>query len=130
MMTPRHLPLMMATAIALLSSLLPVESIAQSNEHACLVGALADADDFTTVGDLRAMCREPQSGDVPALDAQPIPVYEQGVIGARRAYEEAGEDRPFVITVHQPNLLLWSTFDPNQAPFQGFIPHQWPKIPK
>ncbi len=122
MMIPRHVPLMTATAIALLGSLLPIGGFGQSNDISCLVDALADAKDSTTVGELRAMCQERRSADVTTVDAERIPVYERSAMDERIAIEQSAEDRPFLITAHQPNYLLWSTFDPNQAPFQNFTP--------
>ena len=122
MVTPRHVPLITAIAIALLGSLLAVEGIAQTNDQSCLVDALADADDSATVGELRALCREQVSADAPAPDTEQVPAFERSAIEERLASEEVGKDRPFLFTAHQPNYLLASAYDPNVAPYLPIEP--------
>lgn len=85
-----------------------MEGFAQTNDRACLIDALADAEDSATVGELRAMCREQQSADLAAVDAERIPVYERSAMDERIAVEQAAENRPFLITAHQPNYLLFA----------------------
>ena len=100
----------------------PAIVFAQSMNQSCFLQALADADDSTTVGDLRALCREQQTADVPAPDTELVPAYERSAIEERLASEEVGKDRPFIFTAHQPNYILASTYDPNVAPFLPIDP--------
>ncbi len=112
------------TAIIVLFGLTSaVEVSAQSIDESCFLGALANADDSTTVGELRALCLERPSDQASAPAAKQGTVYEQSAIDIRLAYEETGEDRPFVITAHQPNYLLASTWsDPNLGPILPIDP--------
>ena len=121
-MVQKNVPLMTVTAVAFMFSLLPVEGFAQSIDRACVIDALADADDSTTVGDLRALCLEQQTADVPAPDAKQVTGSERSAIEDRLAAEEMGKDRPFLFTAHQPNYLLASTYDPNLAPYLPIEP--------
>ena len=120
MIIRRHYPLIRATAIALVGSLLAVEGVAQTNDQSCLVDALAAAEDSTTVGELRALCRENVSADAPAVNQ--VPVFERSAIEERLASEEVGKDRPFIFTAHQPNYIMASTYDPNLAPYLAIEP--------
>jgi phospholipase A1 len=84
---------------------------------------MSDADDSTTVGELRARCRERASETKPETAAMEVPVYEQSVMSERRASREVDEDRPFMINPHQPNYIMWSTVDePNLAPYLPLDP--------
>ncbi|MGI9204086.1 MAG: phospholipase A [Woeseiaceae bacterium] len=91
-------------------------AMAQTASDACLVEAMATADDSTTVGELRVLCQREQ--DAQMSQASDVPVYELSAFEERFAIESEAEDRPFIITPHQPNFILWSAVDsPNQAPF-------------
>ncbi len=121
MMIPRYFPLMTATAIAVLGTLMPAAGFAQSDDQACLVEALANAIDSTTVGELRLLCREQVPVDTP--DVKQVTAFERSAIEERLASEEVGKDRPFLFTAHLPNYLLFSTYDPNLAPYLAFEPN-------
>ena len=112
--------LLRLTAIIFLYGLIPV---AQASTESCLLEVLEDADEATTVGELRALCRERPSEEATAPPTELVPVYEQSVLAERLSQEKAGEDSPFVITVHQPSYLLWSSWDePNVDPFLPLDP--------
>jgi len=111
-----------STALAVLGLGVPVSTIAQAIDTRCLTEVLADADDSTTVGELRALCSERPSEAVAEPAAKQVPVYERSVVEERLAYEDADKDRPFMITAHQPSFLLASTYDPNVAPFLPLDP--------
>ena len=115
--------LRVTASIVLFGLLLAVDVFAQSTNQSCFLQVLADADDSTTVGELRALCRDRPPDQATAPAAKQVPVYEQSAIAVRLAYEESGKDRPFVITAHQPNYLLGSTWsDPNLDPFLELEP--------
>lgn len=116
--------LKMVVAIALSWSVFQVDVFAQSMDQSCLLEMLADANNSTTVGELRALCTEQSSDQASAPATKLAPVYEQSAVAERMAYEDAGKDRPFVITVHQPNYFLASSWaDPNLAPFLPLEPN-------
>ena len=95
-------------------------AFADTATDACLAEALSTADDSTTIGELRLLCQQGQSARVDQAKQDEIPVYERSIIDERFDMERAAEDRPFVITAHQPNYILWSAMDtPNQAPYVG-----------
>jgi phospholipase A1 len=115
--------LSVTAAMVLFASLFSVSAFAQSMDQSCFLEVLADADDSTTVGELRALCRDRPSDEAPAPAAKPVPVYEQSALEERLAYEETGKDRPFVITAHQPSYILWSSVDEiNVDPFLALEP--------
>ena len=98
-------------------------STAHATMESCLLEVLEDADEATTVGELRALCREQPSEQESPPPTELVPVYEQSVLAERLSQEQAGEDSPFVITVHQPSYLLWSSWDePNVDPFLPLDP--------
>ena len=98
-------------------------SAAHATKESCLLEVLEDADEATTVGELRALCREQPSEQYSPPPTELVPVYEQSVLAERLSQEKAGEDSPFVITVHQPSYLLWSSWDePNVDPFLPLDP--------
>ncbi len=85
----------------------------------CLADALANADDSTTVGELRLLCQQ----EADAMDTGDMSAYEKSAVMERFGGERAIEDRPFVITPHNPNYLIYSFMDEaNQAPFQDISP--------
>ncbi len=55
-MKTRHFGFVSGPAIVLLLFGVPVDSFGQDVDETCLVEALANADDATTVGDLRVLC--------------------------------------------------------------------------
>jgi len=113
----------MVVAIVLSWSMFQVDVFAQSMDQSCLLKMLADASDSTTAGELRALCRERPSDQASAPATKLVPVYEQSAAAERLAFEEVGKDRPFVITAHQPNYLLASSWaDPNLGPFLPLEP--------
>ena len=89
--------------------------------ESCLMKALATASDSTSIGELKQNCRE---ASTVKIEEQPIqkantPVYELSAADERFNAEMALEERPFVITPHNPNYILFSAFDdPNQQPFE------------
>ncbi len=93
-------------------------ALGQTENRNCLVDALSGAEDSTTVGEIRAMCQQKGSEGAAMVDELNIPVYERNVVEERFRGEREFEGRPFAITAHQPNYLLWSTVDsPNQTPW-------------
>jgi phospholipase A1 len=88
---------------------------------ACLLKAISNARDDTSVGKLRQGCAN--SSNV-TIKEQPIkkidtPVYELSAVDERFNAEMEFEERPFVITPHKPNYILFTAFNnPNQAPFE------------
>lgn len=113
---------LVSMTIAILGLGIPPSTFAQAVDMQCINDVLTDADDSTTVGELRALCRQRPSEDA-APAAKPVPVYEQSALAERLAYEEAAEDRPFVMTTYQPSYVMWSSMDdPNKAPFQPLDP--------
>ncbi len=96
-------------------------SFAETPMEACLIKAMATAKDNTSVGELKRICR---SQSITKIDEQSIPkvdvpVYELSAADERFRAEMEVEGRPFVITPHNPNYLLFTAFDdPNQAPFE------------
>jgi len=122
-MAKRHV-LFVTIATAVFSLAVSLGAAAQAVNTQCLTEVLADADDSTTVGELRTLCRERPS----AAEAQPatkaVPVYEQSVLAERLAAEDIDADRPFTITAHQPSYIMWSAVDePNVAPFLPLEPN-------
>jgi phospholipase A1 len=88
---------------------------------ACLLKALTTANDKTAVGELRRRCGLESTAkitDQPIRNVD-IPVYEMSALDERFKAEMEVEQRPFVITPHNPNYVLYTSFDnPNQAPFE------------
>ena len=110
-------------SVFLAGALLTGNAFAQAAEQTCLLQLLEDADEATTIGELRALCQEQPSERGAAPETKQAPVYEQGVMAERLSYEKAGEGKPFAITVHQPNYILWSSWDdPNVDPFLPLEP--------
>ena len=115
----------LVTIGALLLLVAAPPSYGQAPDETCLLDALADAEDSMTVGELRFLCQE--SPAQATADRSEVPVFEQSIIEERIAAERAVERRPFIITAHQPNYLMWSIMDePNQAPFAGLTPNPSP----
>ena len=120
-MAKQHV-LLATIAAAVFSLAVSLSAAAQAVDMRCINEVLADADDSTTVGELRALCRE-QPSEEPAPVAKAVPVYEQSIMEERLAYEDAKKDRPFMITAHQPSYIMWSTVaEPNFAPFLPLEP--------
>jgi len=121
-MAKRHV-LFVTIATAVFSLAASLSAAAQAVDMQCINEVLADADDSTTVGELRTLCRERLSDESTAPAKTQVPVYEQSALAERLAYEEGAEDRPFSITMHQPSYIMWSTVDePNVAPFLPLDP--------
>jgi phospholipase A1 len=96
---------------------MPVEASDDLVSMQCIDKALAEADDATTIGELRRLCAMPAADK--AAKPKPLPAYEQDAFEERFGFEEIARDRPFRITTHQPSYLMWSVMDePNVAPFQ------------
>ena len=94
------------------------DAFGQSTNNSCLLEALSGADDATTVGELRSLCQREQAEGITTEEELAVPIYERSVIEERFAIEREVEGRPFIITPHQPNYIMWTAFDdPNQAPF-------------
>ena len=115
----RLLASLLAASLFLFSS---PPSFSQSAMDTCLANAIKTLDDSTTIGELKLIC-EGESGSAttptaPAKKAR-VPVYELSALDERFSAERAVEDRPFVITPHNPNYIMFTSFDdPNQAPFE------------
>lgn len=93
--------------------------------ESCMLDALRDADDATTVGELRKRCAseleaEEQLRASPRVETTPAEDGESAV-DRRVALEEAAAYNPFSITPHKPNYLLpvAHNFTPNRTPFSG-----------
>ena len=98
------------------ASAFPAIADARAVDSACITDVIADADDSMTVGELRTLCGKQLSDETRAAPAKDVPVYEQSAFEERFGTE--AEERPFQITPHQPNYLMWSTLDdPNVGPF-------------
>ena len=102
-------------------------SWAQSQMETCLINKMQTMDDDTTIGELKVICSgestaktiEPSSERASSESAN-VPVYELSALQERSGAEMALEERPFVITPHNPNYILYSFFnDPNQTPFEA-----------
>ena len=97
-------------------------SYGASQMEICLINAMETLDDSTTVGELRLICQGESTVKTtdPSAVKSNVPVYELSAIQERFGAERAIEDRPFVITPHNPNYFLYTAFDdPNQAPFEA-----------
>ncbi len=118
---PQHiwrLPVLVIGGFFLISS----PSYAESQMETCLVKTMETRDDNTMLGELRRICREEATaqGVGPPISKADVPVYELGAIEERFSAEMSVEGRPFVITPHNPNYLMFTAFDdPNQAPFEA-----------
>jgi phospholipase A1 len=122
-MDKRHV-LFVAIATAVCSLAVSQSADAQAVDMQCLNDALTNADDSTTAGELRALCRERSSEAIPAPAAKAGPVYEQSLMAERLANAEADNDQPFMITTHQPSYFLWSMVDePNIGPYLPLDPN-------
>jgi len=111
---PRQHMLFLIATVAVFGPGVPAAALAQADDIQCIDKALSDADDSTTVGELRALCSKS-----PSDEPDDVPVYEQSAFEERFGFEEITRDRPFRITTHQPSYIMWSAMDePNVAPFQ------------
>lgn len=93
--------------------------------ESCMLDALRDTDDATTVGELRESCAleleaDEQSPASPSVETGSAGDVESAV-DRRVALEEAASYNPFSITPHKPNYLLpvAHNFSPNRTPFSG-----------
>lgn len=90
--------------------------------EACLIEAMSNASDDMSIGELRQGCASSLNA---IIKEQPIkkadtPVHELSAVDERFNAEREVEERPFVITPHNPNYVLFTAFDdPNQVPFEG-----------
>jgi len=115
----RHLCLMIPALVAFL--VLSPPSYGETPMEACLIKAMATARDDTSIGELKRRCG---GQSIVTIDEQPIkkantPVYELSAADERFNAEMELEERPFVITPHNPNYILFTSFDdPNQPPFE------------
>ncbi len=99
--------------------LVSFQSFGETPMEACLIKAMATAKDNTSVGELRQLCRGQSSAKTDEQLIQNTPVYELSAVDERFRAEMELEERPFVITPHNPNYVLYTAFnDPNQAPFE------------
>jgi phospholipase A1 len=90
----------------------------------CLLEALEDASDETTIGDLRRLCA-PQADEVREVTEAPEGDAAT-VLAERRQAEHAARVSPFLITAHRPNYALLATYnpDPYSQPFQEAFPNE------
>lgn len=81
------------------------DSVSYLDYTSCLQKALLSEEDTTTLGDIRARCRQVE---------QPKP------LSSRRLNEEITEQNPFVLTPHRLNYALLSHYanGVNEAPFE------------
>jgi phospholipase A1 len=100
---------------------LPALSFAQQTPTArerCLLEAIKNAGEDTTIGALRESCdREPEPpGEVTEAPEKGVPTVRV----ERQQAEQAAHISPFLIAAHRPNYGLVATynFDPNDQPFQ------------
>lgn len=86
----------------------------------CLQSALADADNSTTVGEIRQACEEKVSED--SLDAETTVLDSgDGALTERFRDEALTEEHPFVLTPYYPNYVLLGAYnfsEPNSALYQ------------
>ncbi|MEQ8485159.1 MAG: phospholipase A [Pseudomonadales bacterium] len=87
------------------------ESTGTASEQACLLQALAAADDALTVGELRLRCRPQEPGATESLIMQ------------RLEREATAERVRSLLTAHRRNYLLPATYmdDPNDRPFRDSV---------
>lgn len=105
-------------------ALMPSLGLAQQppTEHErCLLEAIEDASEETTIGELRTSCElEPKaSGEMTGAPEEGEPT----VLKERQRAERAAQIRPFLIAVHRPNYGLLATYNPapNDQPFEGTL---------
>ncbi len=86
----------------------------------CLIKAIATAADATSIGDLRRRCGSSTAKiEERSIKNANTPVYELSAADERFNAEMELEGRTFVITAHNPNYILFTSFDdPNQAPYE------------
>jgi phospholipase A1/A2 len=102
------LVLLAPAAVAEAQATSPDAPAAASGAEACLLRELESAADASTVGELRARCRD-EIADAPA-----------SLILRRLEREDAGQRLRSLLTPHRRNYLLPATYmdDPNEAPFR------------
>ncbi len=91
--------------------------------QACLVRALAEADDDERVGRIRERCRLQAAGSAPKEAA--VLSEDDSALVRRLRDEKVTEDNPFVITPYLPNYILLAAHNfagVNEAPFEAQYP--------
>jgi len=90
----------------------------------CMIRHLIEADDETTVGEIRTRClnekMEPKTIIVPTHSEDPSAPKWVSAIDRRLAGEAASEDNPFTLLPHKLNYLLPVAFNdsPNPDPYE------------
>lgn len=105
-------------ALALASVVSPLHA---EEVRDCLLRELEESDSQTTVGEIRAACQNedrPESTNS-RIVAGSQTVFEQSTLRERIRSESNLEDAGFSVTPHFPNFIQYSSFDPNQAPFES-----------
>lgn len=102
-------------SIFILFNLLWLPAYAEANLEACLQQALITAPDSITLGEMRERCQQKVSSKPSNFKTEKTPVEK------RIEAEKAIEERPFVLSTHQPNFILPITYmdDPNKQPFEA-----------
>lgn len=86
----------------------------------CVVESVQRASDTTTVGELRALCRDQRETTTQSKQQHTGSDVENSVIRRRFDSEFDTMDRPYTLTAHRPNFVLPYTYNayPNNAPFE------------
>ena len=99
-----------------------LSTYAQNNDlfQSCLLEALAEADNSTTVGDMRSACKEKVGKE--RLDSRTMVLESSDTAASKRLRGEAAtEEEAFVITPYLPNYVLLGAHnfsEPNSALYQ------------
>ena len=108
---------------ALFLLFLPWQLAASSDFEDCLSSQLQSSDESVTVGELRQRCKELSETNSPGnLLTDDEPGSENSSAFRKRfAAEKLIEERPFVITPHQPNYLLVSSWNSPSSASNPFV---------
>jgi phospholipase A1 len=86
---------------------------AQTVSDECILKTIRTEKQSMTISEIRALCEKS------ALTTDKATVYESSALEERLSAESQVEQRPFVITPHRSNYIMWTTSqDPNQAPYE------------
>lgn len=86
----------------------------------CVVESVRKARDTTTVGELRALCRDQRETTSQSKQERTDSDVETSAIRRRFVSEFDTMDRPYTLTAHRSNYVLPYTYNayPNNAPFE------------
>lgn len=97
--------------------------------NTCLLKRLQQADDTTTVSEIRAYCNVKYSSQ-PVLVEQTVTsdvassTAAEESVNLRLKSEAAAESNPFILAAYQPNYLLFASYNEkkNEEPFEEIFP--------